>query len=153
MHVVCTFSFCNNNLYEISSICTLNFNPYFLYKSHYSNFSSFVFAIKMYVSVNLCVFHYLCMNSLLYIIDHPLLPAHLSITPLYSCLCIINICIKYFLDEDPNPENLKDLNKYLRITNRHTPKMMITKYRRFKNRHTCEKAYEVSRILNCRYLQ
>ena len=63
----------------------------------------------MYVSVNLCVFHYLCMNSLLYIIDHPLLPAHLSITPLYSCLCIINICIKYFSNEDPNPENLKTL--------------------------------------------
>ena len=45
--------------------------------------------------------------------------------------------------EDPYPENLKDLNKYHRITNHHTPKMMITKYRRFKNRHTCEKAYEV----------
>ena len=109
MHVVCTFSFCNNNLYEISSICTHNFNPYFLYKSHYSNFSSFVFTIKTYVSINLCVFHYLCMNSLLYIIDHPLLPTHLSITPLYSCLCIINICIKYFSNEDPNPENLKTL--------------------------------------------
>ena len=29
--------------------------------------------------------------------------------------------------EDPYPENLKDLNKYRRITNRHILKMMITK--------------------------
>ena len=53
--------------------------------------------------------------------SHPLLPAHLSITLLYSCLCIINIFIKYFSDEDPNHENLKNLNKYRRITNSHTP--------------------------------
>ena len=75
----------------------------------------------MYVSVYLCVFHYLQINSLLYMFSHPLLPAHLSITPLYSCLCIINIFIKYFSNEDPNPENLKNLNKYRGIMNCHTP--------------------------------
>ena len=62
-HVVCTFSFCNNKFHTISSMCTLNFNPYFLYESRSSNC---LFLIKMYVSVNLCVFHYLCINSLLY---------------------------------------------------------------------------------------
>ena len=33
------------------------------------------------------------------------------------------------------------------------PKMANSKYQRFKNQHTCEKAYEVLRILNRRYLQ
>ena len=99
----------------------LNFNAYSLYKSPSSNNSYLVFVIKTYVSVYLCVFHYLQINSLLYMFSHPLLPAHLSITPLYSCLCIINIFIKYFSNEDPNPENLKNLNEYHRIMNRHTP--------------------------------
>ena len=138
----------------------LNFNAYSLYKSPSSNNSYLVFIIKTYVSVYLCVFHYLRINSLLYMFSHPLLPAHLSITPLYSCLCIINIFIKYFSNEDPSYiaktltlKTLKTLTNTIELQIIIPPKMRNSKYRWFKNRHTCEKACEVLRILNRRYLQ